>query len=91
MEPYFILKLQTDGTITPTQAFRTACDLLLDTITKLQGEFKREFDFKAMDEDDTNQTSAAARVGGTGPYGDPYGSTTTTAGQRMRAHDYADF
>ncbi|KAG8907647.1 DNA-directed RNA polymerase II core subunit [Tulasnella sp. 403] len=89
LEPYFLLKIQTDGSISPTHAFRTACELLLATITNLQSEFRREFDFKAMDEDDANQPGASSRLGGM--YGDPYGVGTSGTSSRMRAHDYADF
>ncbi|KAG9008343.1 DNA-directed RNA polymerase II core subunit [Tulasnella sp. JGI-2019a] len=88
-EPYFVLKVQTDGKITPTRAFQIACELLLTTITRLQNEFKREFDLKSMDEDDVGQ---GARAGGmAGAYGDAYGSTDTGRTGRPRAHDYADF
>ncbi|KAG8853275.1 DNA-directed RNA polymerase II core subunit [Tulasnella sp. 330] len=88
-EPYFILKVQTDGKITPAHAFRTSCELLLATIANLQREFIREFELKSMDEDDAGQ---GARAGGmTGAYGDAYGSTDTGRTGRPRAHDYADF
>ncbi|KAG8953372.1 DNA-directed RNA polymerase II core subunit [Tulasnella sp. 419] len=88
LEPYFILKIQTDGNITPTAAFQTACNNILATIVNLQKEFKREFEFKEMDLDDATiqqPVGGAAAARTTDPYG------VESRGTRMRAHDYADF
>lgn len=51
LEPHFLLKIQTDGTVTPSHAFKTACELLLSTITNLTAAFKNEF-LKASGPDD---------------------------------------
>jgi DNA-directed RNA polymerase II subunit RPB11 len=88
LEPYFILKVQTDGTVTPTAAFRTACHLLLATVTKLQAEFKREFEFQAFEDEPGAGAGGGTGIGG---YGDAYGTTGTGVGGRMRTQDYADF
>ncbi|KIO31402.1 hypothetical protein M407DRAFT_133341 [Tulasnella calospora MUT 4182] len=79
LEPYFLLKVQTDGSVSPTQAFRTACQLLIAQLDSLQREFKREFDLQAINDVDSNQ-AMASRAGAYGDYG-----------VGPRAGDYADF
>ena len=62
-----------------SHSFPSEGGILLSQLSALNTEFKREFDFKAMDEDDPNQPLAAR----TGAYGD-YSMNT-------RVGDYADF
>lgn len=89
LEPYFILKIQTDGSITPSHAFKTACEILLSTISNLQVEFAREFDYKAIDDDEA-VARPAVTAGGYGG-GDAYGMRPAAGSTRMRTHDYADY
>ena len=49
LQPYFLLKIQTDGSVTPTQVLETACTKLIGTIATLEAKFKREFTFKDVD------------------------------------------
>ncbi|KAI0332806.1 RBP11-like subunits of RNA polymerase [Cubamyces sp. BRFM 1775] len=49
LHPYFLLKIQTDGSVTPTQVLETACTKLIGTIATLEAKFKREFTFKDVD------------------------------------------
>ncbi|KAF7304723.1 RNA-pol-L-2 domain-containing protein [Mycena kentingensis (nom. inval.)] len=83
LNPYFQLKVQTDGSITPAVALENACNRLIASLITLETRFKREFSFKDVD------------AGGTGPSvnmgvpDDPYGGGGGAAwgGQR----DYLDF
>ncbi|KAH9913793.1 DNA-directed RNA polymerase II [Epithele typhae] len=43
LHPYFLLKIQTDGTITPTAVLEKACTNLIGMLATLEGKFKREF------------------------------------------------
>ncbi|EIW55278.1 RBP11-like subunits of RNA polymerase [Trametes versicolor FP-101664 SS1] len=47
LHPYFLLKIQTDGSVTPTQVLETACTKLIGTIATLEAKFKREFTYNA--------------------------------------------
>lgn len=69
LHPYFLIKVQTDGTITPAALVEQACTKLIATLASLEAKFKREFTFKDVD--------------GTVPEG-PYGPGTDAAwpGQR---------
>lgn len=46
LQPHFLLKIQTDGTITPTAALEQAATKLIGTLSALEGKFKREFSFR---------------------------------------------
>jgi DNA-directed RNA polymerase II subunit RPB11 len=61
LHPYFLIKIQTDGTITPEVALEQACAKLITTMSTLEGKFKREFSFKDAE-------GAVAE--------DPYGTST---------------
>ena len=61
LHPYFLIKVQTDGTVAPAVLVEQACTTLLNTLASLEAKFKREFTFKDVD-------------GGApepGPYGQP--------------------
>ncbi|KAI0261655.1 DNA-directed RNA polymerase [Gloeopeniophorella convolvens] len=64
LHPYFLVKVQTDGTITPTAALEQACTKLIGTLSSLEAKFKREFSFKDVE-------GASAE--------DPYGTSTGPA------------
>jgi len=49
LEPYFILKVQTDGSITPQKALEEACQALIALIAELQVNFEKEFEMKSFD------------------------------------------
>ena len=49
LHPYFLIKIQTDGTITPAAVLEQACTRLIATLASLESKFKREFAFKATD------------------------------------------
>ncbi|KAH7105411.1 DNA-directed RNA polymerase [Auriculariales sp. MPI-PUGE-AT-0066] len=50
LEPYFILKVQTDGTKTPNEAVQHACSELIKTISSITEQFKRGFGRAEMDD-----------------------------------------
>ncbi|THH17567.1 hypothetical protein EW146_g3283 [Bondarzewia mesenterica] len=49
LHPYFIVKIQTDGTITPSAALEQACTKLIGTLSSLESQFKREFHYKDVE------------------------------------------
>jgi len=79
--PYFLLKIQTDGTITPTEALESACTKLIGTISSLEAKFKREFSLKDVE---SGVGGVGAGTGGDDPYG--VGGTGWGTGK-----DYLDF
>ena len=86
LHPYFLIKIQTDGTITPQAVLEQACTKLIGTMSSLETKFKREFSYKDVE----------GNVGGTGapstsedPYGGPGGAGVNAWGARGR--DYLDF
>ncbi|EED83148.1 predicted protein, partial [Postia placenta Mad-698-R] len=42
LQPHFLIKIQTDGTITPTAVLEQACTKLIGTMASLEAKFKRE-------------------------------------------------
>jgi DNA-directed RNA polymerase II subunit RPB11 len=79
LHPYFLLKVQTDGSITPREALDQASLKLLVKLQQMEASFKTEFAAKAMD-------------GGLGPAiaaDEPYGVGTGGAWGSNR--DYMDF
>jgi len=99
LQPFFLIKLQTDGTITPVAALDAAAARLIATLASLEAKFKREFSFR----DVAGATAAAAAGGatsttGTGATGtgapgdDPYapGGGTGASGWSS-GRDYMDF
>ncbi|KAI9509266.1 DNA-directed RNA polymerase [Russula earlei] len=75
LQPYFLVKIQTDGTITPTAALEQACTKLIGTLSSLEAKFKREFSFKDVEGVTTE---------------DAYGSSTAGPAWTSR-RDYMDF
>jgi DNA-directed RNA polymerase II subunit RPB11 len=49
LHPYFLLKIQTDGTQTPQEALENVCTSLIATIGDLESKFKMEFQVKSVD------------------------------------------
>ena len=49
LHPYFLLKIQTDGSITPQAILEQACTKLIATMSTLEAKFKREFSFKDVE------------------------------------------
>jgi DNA-directed RNA polymerase II subunit RPB11 len=75
LHPYFLVKVQTDGTITPTAALEQACTKLIGTLSSLEAKFKREFSFKDVEGVTTE---------------DAYG-TSTAGPAWTSGRDYMDF
>jgi DNA-directed RNA polymerase II subunit RPB11 len=79
LRPYFLLKVQTDGSLTPVQALEEASLKLIVKLQHLEAGFKSEFALKAAD-------------GGVGPAvaaDEPYGVGAGGAWGSNR--DYMDF
>jgi len=66
LEPYFVLKVQTDGSITPQKALEEACQALIALIAELQVKFEKEFEMKSFD---SVLGGSGAGIGGFGAYG----------------------
>ncbi|KAK7681399.1 hypothetical protein QCA50_015491 [Cerrena zonata] len=62
LQPYFLIKLQTDGSITPTALLEQACTKLIGTISTLESTFKKEFQMSGIGMGPT----AGATAGGFG-------------------------
>jgi len=60
LHPYFLIKIQTDGSITPQALVSEAGDKLIRTLVSLESKFKREFSYK-----DVEGTLGASVVSGT--------------------------
>jgi DNA-directed RNA polymerase II subunit RPB11 len=76
LHPYFLVKVQTDGSITPQAAVEQACTKLIATINTVAQKFKREFTFK--------DTSSGEAAHGEDPYGGTGPSWSST-------QNYADY
>lgn len=76
LHPHFLLKIQTDGTVTPQAVLEQACTKLIATLSSLEAKFKREFSFKDVE--------------GAVPE-DPYGTAGTGAQTWGTGKDYLDF
>ncbi|KIM46813.1 hypothetical protein M413DRAFT_440384 [Hebeloma cylindrosporum] len=84
LHPYFLIKIQTDGTITPQAILEQACTKLIGTMSSLETKFKREFSYKDVE----------GTVGGAGAMvtEDPYGTAAGGGGGAWgRGRDYLDF
>ncbi|KAJ7686713.1 DNA-directed RNA polymerase [Mycena rosella] len=84
LHPYFLIKIQTDGTVTPQAVLEQACTKLIGTMSALEAKFKREFSFKDG-EAHGGTTAGMGAMGAEDPYG--AGSGGAWSGQR----DYLDF
>ena len=49
LQPYFLIKLQTDGSLTPVAALEGAATQLISTLASLENKFKREFAMRDVD------------------------------------------
>lgn len=49
LEPYFLLKVQTNGTVSPSQALKNACIAVIATVTNLEKRFEEQFRDKEFD------------------------------------------
>lgn len=49
LEPYFLLKVQTNGTISPSQALKNACISVISIVTGLEKKFEEQFREKEFD------------------------------------------
>ncbi|KAJ7078057.1 DNA-directed RNA polymerase [Mycena epipterygia] len=81
LHPYFLIKIQTDGTVTPQAVMEQACTKLIGTISSLEAKFKREFSFK---DGEAHSGVAMTGMANEDPYG---GGGGAWSGQR----DYLDF
>jgi DNA-directed RNA polymerase II subunit RPB11 len=63
LHPYFLVKIQTDGTITPTAALEQACTKLIGTLSSLEAKFKREFSFKDVEGVTTEDAYGTSNAG----------------------------
>ena len=84
LHPYFLLKIQTDGTISPTTALENAATTLIGKIATLETKFKREFAFREVEGGAGGVGSTGDGVTG-GAYGGMDGSGAWTTGK-----DYLD-
>jgi len=85
LQPHFLIKIQTDGSITPTEALESACTKLIGSISSLEAKFKREFSFKDMESGGAGGIVTGVGVGTS--VEDLYGGGATWGGGR----DYLDF
>ncbi|KAF8637905.1 hypothetical protein AX17_002528 [Amanita inopinata Kibby_2008] len=92
LQPYFLIKVQTDGTVTPQAILEQACSKLIVLVSQLEAKFKREFSFKDVEVGPTVGGIAAGAGMVSGTLEDPYGAGTTTAtGGWAAGRDYMDF
>ncbi|KAG8755664.1 DNA-directed RNA polymerase II core subunit [Serendipita sp. 396] len=49
LEPYFLLKVQTNGSVTPSIAVKSACGIIINTVVNLQKRFEDQFRDKEFD------------------------------------------
>ncbi|KAJ7151344.1 DNA-directed RNA polymerase [Mycena crocata] len=85
LHPYFLIKIQTDGSVTPQVVLENACSKLIGTLSALEAKFKREFSFK--DGEGTTGFSIPSNMG-MGMGDDAYGAG---AGPSWQGRDYLDF
>jgi DNA-directed RNA polymerase II subunit RPB11 len=58
LEPYFLLKVQTNGSLTPSQALKNACAAVITTVTTLEKRFEEQFRDKEFDIGGTDAAAA---------------------------------
>ena len=49
LHPYFLLKIQTDGSVAPAAVLEKACTDLIGTLATLEAKFKREFTMNTVE------------------------------------------
>lgn len=91
LEPQFQLKIQTDGSVTPSAALEKASADLIGALTTLETKFRREFSYREIDGGDGTGAGGLGGVGqgevgmdGVGAAG-AYGDETAWTGR-----DYLD-
>ena len=70
LHPYFIVKIQTDGTITPAAVLEQACTKLIATVSSLEAKFKLEFSYHSTEGGKGADEGADPTANWTGPYMD---------------------
>lgn len=80
LHPYFVIKVQTDGSIPPQAAVEQASTKLIKSISSIDAKFKREFSFREVEAGGTGGDLPTANL-------DPYGTGTGAWGDK----DYLDF
>jgi len=90
LQPHFLIKVQTDGKVTPQVAVEQACTKLIGLMSQLEAKFKREFSFKDVEVGAGAGAPGAGVAAGT--IEDPYGTGTApgTSGWNT-GRDYLDF
>ncbi len=83
LEPVVLIKIQTDGTQTPTQVLEAAIMSLIAMIGQLQDQFKREFSAHEVDPVGPEDAYGVVGVMGSG--------TQHTGGGWGSGRDYMDF
>ncbi|KAG8834453.1 DNA-directed RNA polymerase II core subunit [Serendipita sp. 399] len=58
LEPYFLLKVQTNGTVAPSDAVKGACAAIINTVVNLQKRFEDQFRDKEFDLGGVEPTTA---------------------------------
>jgi DNA-directed RNA polymerase II subunit RPB11 len=58
LEPYFLLKVQTNGTLTPSQVLKNSCIAVIATVTNLEKRFEEQFRDKEFDIGGVDPTAA---------------------------------
>ncbi|KAH7345239.1 DNA-directed RNA polymerase [Rhizoctonia solani] len=69
LEPYFIIKVQTNGAFTPSQVILDACSALIRMISDIKQQFTTKFDLRALETDageDMSGPYGSSRYGGYG-------------------------
>ena len=81
LQPYFLLKIQTDGSCTPAAALETAANALIAQLSQIQDKFKREFNFREIEPGEGGENNLNA----------PFGAPMTSYNQdNWAARDYLD-
>ena len=75
LQPHFLLKIQTDGTVTPAAVLEKACTDLIGLLATLESKFKREFTMNTVEggaaqEDAYGVPTSGAQWEGGGSYVD---------------------
>jgi DNA-directed RNA polymerase II subunit RPB11 len=84
LHPYFTIKIQTDGSVTPQEVLEQACTRLIAMMGTLENKFKREFRLGEAD----GAGNATVDLG----INDPYGTGGVGAwGANAGGGEYEDF
>lgn len=89
LHPYFLIKLQTDGSVSPSESLEAAATKLIGVLGMLETKFAREFQFREVEGVGEAGGAGVGGEGGAGAGGggvDAYGGQSWTGGR-----DYLDF